>query len=73
MLGATVVCWDIRGDTNEETALIADALGFGVGRASAYTCDITDRDLVSQTVFVNYDINQYFHVSSISLVLPFRE
>ncbi|XP_023714665.1 epidermal retinol dehydrogenase 2 isoform X2 [Cryptotermes secundus] len=43
MLGATVICWDIRSDSNEETAMAADSLGFGVGKAYAYTCDITNR------------------------------
>jgi NAD(P)-dependent dehydrogenase (short-subunit alcohol dehydrogenase family) len=52
MLGATVICWDIRGDSNEDTAMAADSLGFGVGKAYAYTCDITNRDQVSQTQFL---------------------
>ncbi|KAJ4426058.1 hypothetical protein ANN_27685 [Periplaneta americana] len=47
MLGATVVCWDIRPDSNEETAIKADSLGYGVGKAYAYTCDITDREQAS--------------------------
>ncbi|XP_069670593.1 epidermal retinol dehydrogenase 2-like [Periplaneta americana] len=49
MLGATVVCWDIRADSNEETAIKADSLGYGVGKAYAYTCDITDREQVMKT------------------------
>jgi hypothetical protein len=46
MLGATVICWDIQADSNKETAIKADSLGFGVGTAYAYTCDITNRDQV---------------------------
>lgn len=52
MLGATVICWDTRGDSNEETAVAANSLGFGAGKAYAYTCDITNRDQVSQTQFL---------------------
>jgi NAD(P)-dependent dehydrogenase (short-subunit alcohol dehydrogenase family) len=46
MLGATVVCWDIQCDRNEETAVKAESFGFGVGKAYAYTCDVTSRDQV---------------------------
>lgn len=46
MLGATVVCCDINTKRNEETAEKADMLGYGVGHAYAYTCDVTNRDKV---------------------------
>lgn len=45
-LGATVICWDIQSDINEETAMSANLLGYDVGKAYAYTCDITNRDQV---------------------------
>ena len=53
MLGATVICWDIQSDINEETAVLANLLGYGVGKAYAYTCDITNRDQVNETVFIS--------------------
>jgi hypothetical protein len=53
MLGATVICWDIQSDNNEETAMIADLLGYGVGKAYAYTCDVTNRDQVNRTGFIS--------------------
>ncbi|PSN48256.1 hypothetical protein C0J52_03052 [Blattella germanica] len=45
-LGSKVICCDIDPETNKETATIAEALGYGVGRAHPYTCDITNRDQV---------------------------
>jgi len=55
MLGATVICWDIQADINEETAVKADSLGFGIGKAYAYTCDISNRDQVqSNRICANY-------------------
>jgi len=53
MLGATVICWDIQNDINEETAMLANLLGYGVGKAYAYTCDITNRDQVKETAFIS--------------------
>jgi NAD(P)-dependent dehydrogenase (short-subunit alcohol dehydrogenase family) len=53
MLGAIVICWDIQHDINEETAMLADLLGFGIGKAYAYTCDITNRDQVKKTPFIS--------------------
>jgi NADP-dependent 3-hydroxy acid dehydrogenase YdfG len=53
MLGSTVICWDIQSDNNEETAMRADLLGYGVGKAYAYTCDITNRDQVNGTGFIS--------------------
>lgn len=52
MLGATVICWDIQSDINEDTAILANLLGYGVGRGYAYTCDITNRDQVKETAFI---------------------
>jgi hypothetical protein len=49
MLGATVICLDIHSDNNEETAVVADLLGYGIGKAYAYTCDITNREQVIET------------------------
>jgi NAD(P)-dependent dehydrogenase (short-subunit alcohol dehydrogenase family) len=46
MLGATVICLDIQADINKETTKMANLLGFGVGKAYAYTCDTANRDQV---------------------------
>jgi NAD(P)-dependent dehydrogenase (short-subunit alcohol dehydrogenase family) len=53
MLGATVICWDVQSDINEETAMLANLLGYGVGKAYAYTCDITNRDQVKETTSIS--------------------
>ena len=52
MLGTTVICCDINSKGNEETADRAETLGYGVGHAYAYTCDITKRDKVTATWIV---------------------
>lgn len=46
-LGATVVCWDINQQGNEETA--NEIKKQGIARAFAYRCDVSNRDEVLQT------------------------
>ncbi|XP_011876966.1 PREDICTED: short-chain dehydrogenase/reductase family 16C member 6-like isoform X2 [Vollenhovia emeryi] len=41
-LGATVVCWDINEETNNET--MNDIKKMGIDSVYAYRCDITDRE-----------------------------
>lgn len=44
-LGATIVCWDLNRETNEQTAREIKSKG---GRAFAYQCDVTSREQVLQ-------------------------
>ncbi|XP_039307648.1 17-beta-hydroxysteroid dehydrogenase 13 [Solenopsis invicta] len=44
LLGATVVCWDINKETNNET--MSDIKKMGIDSVYAYRCDVADREEV---------------------------
>ena len=44
-MGATVVCWDVDGESGERTQREVEANG---GRAENFVCDVSDREMVQR-------------------------